>query len=264
MEKTIPNCFHLDAIDKVFPDALFIHLVRDGRANVSSMIEGWNTFVKVGIDFSFPKEASVPYWSYAMPPGWQKTLYEPIEKICAWSWAEHNRYILEKLISDERFQSRYLKVYYEDFIQDPFFIVDQVSKFCGLEISDDCVDYLNSKPLSRTTVSQPKTDKWKQKNGEKIDKVSSEIWSMMKQLGYTTTKVRRLLEVPPQATKNDGNLKKSNTSNPACSQKQCIYNSHTLSLIAIPGLVRYAEKERKWIKMKCSSNLIQLIFGKNH
>lgn len=184
IEKTIANCFHLEAIEKIFPDALYIYLVRDGRANVSSMIEGWNTFVKVGLDYPFPEDATVPYWSYALPPGWQETLHKPIEEICAWSWIEHNKYVVKKLETDQAFASKCLKIFYEDFVSDPTSVVAQISSFCNLEASPESTRYLNAKPLSRTTISKPNRDKWRIKNGEKIERVSDMICPFMEELGY--------------------------------------------------------------------------------
>ena len=41
IEKTPSNCFRVSFIRAVFPDALFVHVMRDGRAAVTSAMEQW-------------------------------------------------------------------------------------------------------------------------------------------------------------------------------------------------------------------------------
>jgi len=43
LEKTPKNSLRIRFLNKVFPDALFIHLVRDPKENISSIIDGWNS-----------------------------------------------------------------------------------------------------------------------------------------------------------------------------------------------------------------------------
>ncbi|MEL7038718.1 MAG: sulfotransferase [Cyanobacteria bacterium J06592_8] len=184
MEKTIANCFHIDAIEKIFPDALYLHLVRDGRSTISSMMEGWNVYVKVGANLSFPENSTISNWSYALPPGWENWVDKPLEEICAWSWIEHNRYVLEKYDKNPDFQKKYMRIFYEDFIEDPIKVINQVSKFCQLEVTEDCLNYVNKKALSPTTISPPKKDKWKLKNKKEIESILPMITPMMHRFNY--------------------------------------------------------------------------------
>jgi len=41
IEKTVSNCLRVDFVDRVFPRARFVHLVRDGRAVVESAYRQW-------------------------------------------------------------------------------------------------------------------------------------------------------------------------------------------------------------------------------
>ncbi|HEX2241438.1 MAG TPA: sulfotransferase, partial [Actinomycetota bacterium] len=43
LEKTPRNSLRIPFIETIFPDALFIHLKRDGRDNVNSLINAWRT-----------------------------------------------------------------------------------------------------------------------------------------------------------------------------------------------------------------------------
>ncbi|MBE9171208.1 sulfotransferase [Pleurocapsales cyanobacterium LEGE 06147] len=183
VEKTISNCFHVEAINLLFPDAIFIHLVRDGRANVSSMIEGWDRFVNVNAVISKP--ASINHWSYPMPPEWHEQIEKPIEEICAWSWIMHNQCVLSSF--KDRTNPNYLRIKYEDLRDNPMLVLKKISKHASIDISDTCLSYLNKNPNSKTTISSPKPEKWKSKNPKKINRVLESIEPMMSKLGYPIT-----------------------------------------------------------------------------
>jgi hypothetical protein len=184
MDKTIANCFHLEALEKIFPDALYIHLVRDGRACVSSILEGWHQGVgrkREGI-VPLPAGASISYWCYPLPLGWMDVVERSLEEICAWLWIEHNRYVLEKCQTSPSFNQQCLRVSYEHLVANPLEVMEQVSAFTGLGISSACTEYINQNAPSRTTVSAPKSDKWKEKNLDAINKILPMITPMMEQL----------------------------------------------------------------------------------
>ncbi len=184
LEKTIANCFHLEALDKIFHDALFIHLVRDGRACISSMIEGWDSGFFWKRDLPFSEGSTISHWCYPIPPGWQNVVNKPLEEICAWSWVEHNRYVLDWCSTGDRFDSQWLRISYENFLADPLMVIERIATFTGLEISDNCTNYLKEKRLSWTTISHPKSDKWKEKNFDVINRVIPLIKPMMQKLDY--------------------------------------------------------------------------------
>lgn len=185
VEKTIANCFHLEAIEQLFPDALFIHLVRDGRACISSMMEGWNSGFFWERPLPFSSNASVAHWTYPIPPGWQNVEEESLEEICAWSWIEHNRYILERYNQSESFRDRYMRITYERLVENPIEIISSILEFSGLQMSQECIDYLGQKNVSWTTISTPKTDKWREVNFNQISNVLPTISPFMKELGYS-------------------------------------------------------------------------------
>lgn len=182
-EKTIANCFHVEALKRMFPDAFYIHLVRDGRANVSSMIEGWDKIVNVNADLPQSIGNTVQHWSYPMPPKWQSQVKRPIEEICAWSWVEHNRQVLEAF-EGEKLSSNYMKIHHEEFVEDPKRVLDDISERTGLTLSKDCITHIKTNPKSRTTISSPQKDKWRNKYPDKIRRITPYIEPMMERLGY--------------------------------------------------------------------------------
>ena len=73
---------------------------------------------------------------------------------------------------------------YEDFLENPLSSISKISKFCDLSVSQDCMEYMNNKQLSWTTISPPKQDKWKQKSLNEVNKILPIIAPLMKKLGY--------------------------------------------------------------------------------
>ena len=41
VDKTPPNIFRIDFLAKLYPDAKFIYLTRDGNDNINSLISAW-------------------------------------------------------------------------------------------------------------------------------------------------------------------------------------------------------------------------------
>lgn len=185
LEKTIANCFHLEALTRMFPDALYIHIVRDGRACISSMLEGWNSGFFWKRPLPFPADATIAHWTYPIPPGWQRVVHRPLPEICAWSWQEHNRYVLEKVKQDEVFQRNYIRISYEDLRADPDRAIEKVADFAGLTPTEESRQYINNKRPSWTTISQPKAGKWREKNPDAIAQIVPQIAPMMAELGYS-------------------------------------------------------------------------------
>ncbi|MGD2180468.1 sulfotransferase family protein [Lusitaniella coriacea] len=182
LEKTIANCFHLDALEKIFPNALYIYMVRDGRACISSMLEGWNSGFFWKRPLPFPKNSTVSHWTYPIPPGWQNVVRQTLPEICAWSWMEHNRYVLERLQGNEMFHSRCMAISYEYLLAEPQHILEKVADFSNLTITPECIQYIENKNTSWTTLSAPKADKWKEKNPEAIEQILPQITPMLEQL----------------------------------------------------------------------------------
>lgn len=185
LEKTIANCFHLEALARIFPNALYIHMVRDGRACISSMLEGWNSGFFWKRPLPFPPDATITHWTYPIPPGWQKIVSQSLPEICAWSWQEHNRYVLEKYRQDEAFRRNCIRISYEDLLADPHNTIEKIAAFAGLTITEECRQYIDEKRPSWTTISQPKAEKWREKNPDAIAQITPQIAPMMAELGYS-------------------------------------------------------------------------------
>jgi hypothetical protein len=185
LDKTIANCLHMDFLARLFPDALYILLLRDGRPTISSMMEGWQDperFAKPQLTPYIPKDSRVTHWSFPAPPGWRTVLDRPLEEICAWSWMRHIEMAADALETVP--SERKLTLRYEDLIGDPDKAARQLAEFCGLAWTPAVDQFLAERPLSRTTVSAPEKDKWRRKHGTLIERIVPTIAPMLKRYGY--------------------------------------------------------------------------------
>lgn len=152
-----------DIILEIFPDAKFVHLVRDGRKVVSSF---YNKFESVMYDKNYVKKLKnwldnpqnniqpPPYKNYWRPlPGYGETFMKSLPKnrfeFLCWYWAEINSHIdsFKETLDSENFF--YIKL--EDMVsnRDSF---DSFINFIGLE-SDISLFKKIKKPIN---VAEPK------------------------------------------------------------------------------------------------------------
>lgn len=182
LDKTIANCLRMDVVRSVFPDAQFVFLVRDPRANISSMIEGWSHFPKPQLSpvIESIENASVECWTYPAPPGWHEVLQRPLPEICAWSWKQHVEYALDFFDQSPPTEC----VHYEDLRDSPLQVIEHLSDILSVPMTDELESYLNEMPETSTTVSSPHKGKWKQKNKEDVKSVLPMIRSTARRIGY--------------------------------------------------------------------------------
>lgn len=110
------NSVRVEFLDAIFPDAIFVHIVRDGRAVAHSIMR------------SRLKEEGA-YWG-TRPPGWRALEGLPLIEAAALQW---------KLITEHALRSaqalppeRYIELRYEDFTARPVEVLHAVAAKCGL------------------------------------------------------------------------------------------------------------------------------------
>lgn len=164
VDKTPSNCFRVDMLAEVFPDARFVYLVRRGEAVVSSLMEGWKRW-----DGEEPWQYDS--WNYLRPPGWQDYTDRPLREICAFQFRTSNEQAissLEKLDGD-----RWILARHEDLVTEPAAEYDRLRRFLDLAASnhwDDVVERLDDRVWTRGG-SPPEGGKWCRLHGEEVKKV---------------------------------------------------------------------------------------------
>lgn len=160
-DKTPKNTFYLNRILAVFPDALFIHMIRDGRDVVKSMLEA----------------------------GRYKTIYEAAER-----WTRS-----VQLAKDfgKKYQGHYYEMKYEDLVKAPQDKIQDICNFLGLEFigsmlrhhetQSTLIDVDKYSHLSnvKAPISTAFTGKWRRYfNPVEIDELHARMGPMLESLDY--------------------------------------------------------------------------------
>jgi hypothetical protein len=167
LEKTVSNGLRVDFVSAVIPEARFIHLVRDGRDVVGSLLELWqlpasstrnqSRMAMLRKLYEFPWLKSTPYLMRTIeenllyklgirdiPPIWgpryagiEKDLAErSLAEVCARQWIECERPIPPALLSRP-----HINIRYEDLISDPSSTIETVGNWLCLPDVERLVDY---------------------------------------------------------------------------------------------------------------------------
>jgi hypothetical protein len=184
VEKTPDNCFRIQMLLKVFPDAQFVYVVRDPRGSIASIHKGWteeSRFQRFELppDFAI-KDYTGSSWCFGLPPGWEELNGSTVMEICAHQWRLYNEYCDRDLPKDA---SRVLQVRYEEMASDPGPVLRQVAKFADLDPQP--LERYGEKLPVVNTWSKPSSDKWKRVE-EEIGGVLPLVAAEAERLGYTT------------------------------------------------------------------------------
>lgn len=158
VEKTCANSLRLAYVDRIFPDALYIYLVRDGRDAAASAMKRWQAPLDLAYIMRkarFVPPLDLPYYAcryfwnrlYRLISGQERQAFwgprfegmaealkqHPLAGVCALQW---NR-CLEK--SDADFQqineARVYRLYYEQFVRRPAVELQRLATFAGIYLS---------------------------------------------------------------------------------------------------------------------------------
>jgi len=159
LEKTPKNALRIPFFNALFPDALFIFLIRDLPANASSIIEAWRS----GRFVTYPKlpgwHGDLP-WSLALIPGWQNLNNSSIGEIAVTQWKVINETIIQDLNNID--PARWIAVSYDQLVADPAHTLSSICRFAGLPDSVGFGDIKAGElPASRYTLTPPSPEKWR-------------------------------------------------------------------------------------------------------
>lgn len=158
LEKTPKNALRIPFFDSAWPDSIFVYLYRDPRQTLASMIEAWRS----GAFRTYPELpgwTGLP-WSLLLVPGWERLNGRPLPEIVAHQWAATTTTLLGDLhaLPTERLRA----VDYGAFLASPQAVVERLADSLGLVWDRTLGPRL---PLSVTTVSAPRADKWRAVEG---------------------------------------------------------------------------------------------------
>jgi hypothetical protein len=162
LEKTPKNALRIRFFDRLFPDARFIFLWREPRANISSIMQAWRS----GRWRTYPRlEGFVLPWSLLLPPGWEKMQGRQLEEIAAFQWQITNSTILDDLSALAA--DRWTMVNYDDFLAEPAKNILRLCRFAGLEYDAELAKRAGGPlPAAQHTLTPADPHKWKKDAAE--------------------------------------------------------------------------------------------------
>lgn len=163
INKRTANTQRLGVIQTIFPDAYYIHIIRDGRAVAFSLLQT-------------PWWENIPVWwlNGKTPQEWEQEGKEPI-KLCGLHW-RHNVKEIRK--QSKKLAPRYIEIRYEDLVNDVLGSLKRILTFCMLPLSKT---YLHNLPTTLPNMNNT----WKNKLTDHQKKIlQSTIGSFAQHLGY--------------------------------------------------------------------------------
>jgi Sulfotransferase family len=165
LEKTPRNALRVSFLNALFPDALFVLLVRDPRPNVSSIMEAWQAGERFVNLRQLPGweagEAWAPgEWKLLLTPGWKDLRTPSLADVAAMQWSEANEIAIRDL--QEIPAERKCSVDYDDLVADPLTTLDRICAFARLGADAEFRARLaGGLAQSTATVTPPSAGKWK-------------------------------------------------------------------------------------------------------
>ncbi len=193
LDKTCINVMRVPYLHRLFPQAKFVFIQRDGRDNISSMMDGWRMGRTDGrFELSqffgpFPEKVAIDEgrfteWAFFLAPGWRQFNRASLEEACAFQWLSANRLALEAKASIP--PAQWVQLRYEDIFERPVLMFQKAFARLDLpftaEIEARCA---NLQPTS-VVKGAPKQQKWKEHNPEAIERILSMIRPLMLDMGY--------------------------------------------------------------------------------
>ena len=187
VEKTASNCYRLGYVNAVFGDAKILHITRDGRNAVNSIINGWR-HPKRFFSYDVPGEIRMPgyehnRWNFTLPPAWRDYLTRPLEQICAWQWTSANQCVLDECAKPE-YDGRVLRVKLEDLQTQTPRELRRLANFLELPFDRYFEDVARELPVVNSPDNETDPDKWRGQNREMIERIIPQITPMMTRLDY--------------------------------------------------------------------------------
>lgn len=160
------NSVRIDYILKIFPDALFVHVIRDGRAVVNSIMR------RIQLDSA---RQNVPFGDFCKPPNWRQFIREDKVAQAALQWREIVKYILSKR---NDLGDSYYEYKYEDLCSDPRKTLTSVFQYAGLSVSDT---FMNAVPEKYKNMNYKYKEVF---SDSQIKTINSIQYDLLKELGY--------------------------------------------------------------------------------
>ena len=190
LDKTCINVMRVPYLLALFPRARFVYIHRDGRDNISSLIDGWRFDGHFRMDLYLgPPPTAVAIdggafndWSFFYPPGWRDWNRAGLAEVCAFQWLSANRLALEAkraVPADQWIQLRY-----EDIFERPLEMFSDAFDRLDVPFTEALRQRCSNLQPTSIVKGRPRQQKWKQQNPEDVQRILPMIGEMQATLGY--------------------------------------------------------------------------------
>jgi hypothetical protein len=166
LHKNPRSSVRIDFARHVFPDARFVHLIRDGRAVTRSILQ------KIDDE---PFRQTAPFGHFCKPEGWRDWRHAPPVERTVWQWRRIVETILEKR---DELGDRYLELRYEDLAR-PREAISRVWAFADLRVD---AHTLSALPETATLPARNDVRTPVEANIDRV--VAHDAGDLLKSLGY--------------------------------------------------------------------------------
>lgn len=138
VDKSVHAALWLNLVDAVFPDAIYIHMVRSPETCVPSMVHGWQapkrfqTYL-VPASIAPARPDTLGHWCFPMPPHWVEHYHNDLIDICCFQWNTIHSAILHHL-ADHSYAHRAIRVHLEVLVTQPESVLQGVAELLSLNV----------------------------------------------------------------------------------------------------------------------------------
>jgi len=182
-------CFAAKDFALYFPNAVFIHIIRDGRDNADSLDRTYpdalSDEVLMSDLLSLNKVSEIGFWEnidgFNVPywvPEHERLNFHSMSKFerCVIMWRE--MVLMGRELKDMLPKDRYYEIRYEALVQNPIDEGQKILDFLGKEMSNTVKNKLNKAYSSSVGISKNRI------NPEKMEKANSLAGNLLNELGY--------------------------------------------------------------------------------
>jgi hypothetical protein len=203
IEKTCANTLRCEFVQRVLPNAKFVHIIRDGRDVAASASIRWNAGLDLGYLMKkarYVPVGDVPYYAsrylgthvYRLTSGkkrlstWGPKFAGMQEAFannelpvgCAIQWKACVSKAIEQLARLD--QSNVMTIRYEQATADPVNTLSGICEFVGVDVGEGAIESLTSR------VSTKSVGKWKgQLTDSQVEAIDEKVGDLLSELGYT-------------------------------------------------------------------------------
>jgi len=161
LSKRTANTQRLRLINRMFPEAYYIHMIRDGRAVINSYlnVDWWDD--------------TAIWWLGKRVSEWKRGGNDPVELA-----AKHWRTNFEEIQANKGIFKKYMEVRYEDFVREPRIVANQITDFCNIAFPETFEKFV---PTSLPNMNY----KWKRGlSPEQVAVIETNTSDLLERLGY--------------------------------------------------------------------------------